>query len=164
MKKSLSLLFALMLTLAVNAQVFLDQTFDGSSLPSGVVLCQLSFITSVIASFEWLTTMCQNWAKDFSCIISIKHHNPNLRQQTAQPGRSLSKWVPEAPSKVQSFTIRLYSQMHVCHICPLDKYQYLEHYLTNHMVFSIIYNHPLSKSKRKKVTWDQAFLFKIRTN
>lgn len=35
MKKSLSLLFALMLTLAVNAQVFLDQTFDGSSLPSG---------------------------------------------------------------------------------------------------------------------------------
>lgn len=35
MKKSLSLLFALMLTLAVNAQVFLDQTFDGNSLPSG---------------------------------------------------------------------------------------------------------------------------------
>lgn len=35
MKKSLSLLFALMLTLAVNAQVFINEGFSGSSLPSG---------------------------------------------------------------------------------------------------------------------------------
>ena len=35
MKKSLSLLFALMLAMTVNAQVFFDQTFSGSSLPSG---------------------------------------------------------------------------------------------------------------------------------
>ena len=35
MKKSLSLLFALMLVVTVNAQVIFRQTFDGSSLPSG---------------------------------------------------------------------------------------------------------------------------------
>ena len=35
MKKSLSLLFALMLALTVNAQVFINGTFDGTSLPSG---------------------------------------------------------------------------------------------------------------------------------
>ena len=35
MKRTLSLLFALMLSLAVNAQTIFEQTFDGSSLPSG---------------------------------------------------------------------------------------------------------------------------------
>jgi len=35
MKKSISLLFALMLALTINAQVFINETFDETSLPSG---------------------------------------------------------------------------------------------------------------------------------